>query len=57
MTDIEISYNCNKQNINDIAKKIGIEDIIPYGNYIGKIDYKKYTNSKKGKLLVSRQVC
>ena len=52
MTDIEISYNCNKQNINDIAKKIGIEDIIPYGNYIGKIDYKKYTNSKKGKLIL-----
>ncbi len=52
MTDIEISYSAKLENIHDIAKKIGIDDIIPYGNYIGKINYKKYINSKKGKLIL-----
>ena len=56
MTDIEISYNAKKENINDIAKKLGINDIIPYGNYIGKIDYKKYNGAKKGKLILTTSI-
>lgn len=51
MTDIEISYNCNKKNINDIVKKIGINDLYCYGNYMGKINYEKY-NGNKGKLIL-----
>ena len=52
MTDIELSYNAKLNNIYDLAKKIGINDIIPYGNYIGKINYKKYTKESKGKLIL-----
>ncbi len=53
-SDIEISNNCKKENIKDVAKKIGIkeEDLILYGNYKAKIDYKKYKNNNKGKLIL-----
>ena len=56
MTDIDISYNSKKENIYDIAKKIGICDIIPYGNYLGKIDYKKYMSKKCGKLILTTSI-
>ena len=51
MTDIEISNSCKKLNIKEISKKIGIDKVITYGEYIGKIDYKK-EKIKKGKLIL-----
>ena len=51
MTDIEISNKCEKKNIKDIAANLGIDNVISYGNYIGKIDYNKY-KEKKGKLIL-----
>ena len=53
-SDIEISNGCIKENIIDVAKKIGIkeEDLTLYGNYKAKIDYKKYKNNSKGKLVL-----
>lgn len=53
-SDIEISRLCKKKNIKEVAKKIGIleEDLILYGNYKAKIDYKKYHNKNKGKLIL-----
>ncbi len=53
-TDVEISRMCSKKNIIDVAKKIGINsnDIIPYGNYMAKINYKNYKSANKGKLIL-----
>ena len=53
-SDIEISNSCIKENIIDVAKKIGIkeEDLTLYGNYKAKVDYKKYKNNSKGKLVL-----
>lgn len=53
MTDIEISNNANKLNIEEVAKKIGIDEIEYYGKYMAKIDYTKYDNlQNKGKLIL-----
>ena len=53
-SDIEISRMCQKQNIKEIAKKIGILEVylVLYGNYKAKIDYKKYTTKNEGKLIL-----
>ena len=53
-SDIEISNSCIKEKIIDVAKKIGIkeEDLTLYGNYKAKVDYKKYKNNSKGKLVL-----
>lgn len=52
MTDIEISDNCNKKNIKDIAASIGLSDndIIMYGDYKAKI--KPLDGDKKGNLIL-----
>ena len=40
-------------NIEDIAKKINIENNVElYGKYMGKIDFTKINNTKKGKLIL-----
>ena len=53
-TDIEISRECNKLNIKDVAKKIGIEenDLELYGNYKAKVNYAKYLSKPNGKLIL-----
>lgn len=51
-TDIEIARDANKLNIIDIAQKLNIDDIECFGKYKAKIDYKKYTKEKKGKLIL-----
>ena len=53
-TDIEISRECNKLNIIDVAKKISIKesDIELYGNYKAKINYAKYLENDNGKLIL-----
>lgn len=50
MTDIEISYKTNKKNIKEIADMLGVS-VIPYGNYMGKIDCNQI-DSNKGKLIL-----
>ena len=52
MTDIEISRNCKKEDIRDIAKKINIteEELILYGNDKAKINMKP--KKRKGKLVL-----
>ena len=53
MTDIEIAKNCKKQNIYEIAKKLGIEDNIElYGNDKAKILYNNIKGKEKGKLIL-----
>lgn len=53
-SDIEISRECNKKNIIDIANKIGIgiDALELYGNYKGKVDYTKYQDNNNGKLIL-----
>lgn len=52
MTDIEISQNCKKQHISEIAKKIGLksDEIIFYGDDKAKI--KKERQKEKAKLIL-----
>ena len=52
MTDIEISRNSKKNNIEDVAKKIGINrnDLILYGDYKAKI--KNLCGNKKNSKLI-----
>ena len=53
MTDIEIAQNTKIEDINNIAKKINIDNYIyPYGTTMAKIDYEKITNNKNGKLIL-----
>ena len=53
MTDIEIARSVKKENIENVAKKLGLKksDIMPYGEYMAKI---KKTNfgKKQGKLVL-----
>ncbi len=53
MTDIEISRNSKKDNIIDVAKKVGLsnDDIVLYGDYKAKIK-KECSRSKNGKLIL-----
>jgi len=52
--DIEIARECNKLNIMEVAKKIGIneDDLDLYGNYKAKVDYTKYSNMNNGNLIL-----
>ena len=57
MTDIEIAKNVKLEKIEDIAKKLNIDedDIECYGKYKAKISneiYKKLENKKDGKLIL-----
>ena len=57
MNDIEIARNTKLKNINEIAKKIGIneDDIENYGKYKAKISnnvYKENKNKENGKLVL-----
>ena len=57
MNDIEIARNTKLENINEIAKKIGIneDDIENYGKYKAKISnnvYKENKNKENGKLVL-----
>ena len=53
MTDIEISRNAKKLNINDIAGKLGINDKIElYGSNKAKIKYNEINSDLKGKLIL-----
>ncbi|MCL2861996.1 MAG: formate--tetrahydrofolate ligase [Firmicutes bacterium] len=50
MTDIEIARAVKLQLIETVAKKIGINDIIPYGHHIAKIEPKPL--NKKAKVIL-----
>ena len=57
LSDVEINKMANLLKIQDIAKKVGIEenDLELYGNYKAKISnsvYKKIENNKDGKLIL-----
>ena len=47
MTDIEIASSCKMKLIKDVAKSVGIDELIEnYGNYKAKINYDKINKSK-----------
>ncbi len=54
MTDIEISKKFSMLPIEKVADSLGIDkkDLECYGKYKAKINYKKYFNQKKGKLIL-----
>ena len=53
MSDIEIARNVSKDNILDVAKKLGIENLIElYGNDKAKIKYDEIVEMKRGKLIL-----
>ena len=54
-TDYEISLEAKKENISDIAAKIGIEEenIIKYGDYKAKIKFNKFDNISSNLILVT----
>ena len=54
MTDIEISKKFSMLPIEKVADSLEIdkEDLECYGKYKAKINYKKYFNQKKGKLIL-----
>ena len=53
LTDIEIAQKAleNADNIFDIADKIGVKSVAPYGGLMGKVAYDDY-GDKKGKLIL-----
>ncbi len=48
-TDIEIAYEAKLQPIEKIAKKLGIDDLYRYGDYVAKV---KPTDNPKAKLIL-----
>ena len=54
MNDIDIARSCVKDDITEIAKKLGIDsdDLILYGKYKAKINIDNHMESKKGKLVL-----
>ena len=53
MTDIEISQNSHKEKINNIAKKLGIENNIElYGELKAKINFNDIKSDNNGKLIL-----
>ena len=53
LSDIEIAQQTKIENIEEIAKKLNIQDYIElYGKTKAKIDYLKVDGSKKGKLIL-----
>lgn len=53
-SDIEISRECKKKNIIEVAKKLDIkeEDLILYGPYKAKVDNTKYKDKENSKLIL-----
>jgi formate--tetrahydrofolate ligase len=53
LTDIEIAQEAlyNAKNIFDIADKIGVKSVAPYGGLMGKVEYNNY-GDKNGKLIL-----
>ena len=53
MTDYEINKKAKLKPIKEVAKKLNIKEkeLIPYGNYMAKLNIKK-TSNKKGKLIL-----
>lgn len=53
-SDIEISSECKKKNIIEVAKKLDIkeEDLISYGPYKAKVDNTKYKDKENSKLIL-----
>ncbi len=53
-SDVVIARKANKKNIREVASKIGInpDDLILYGNYMAKVNYQKYLNKERGKLIL-----
>ncbi len=54
MTDIEIANSIEKDNINNVARKAGIDlnYLELYGNYKAKVDYTKIDAERHGKLIL-----
>ena len=54
MEDIEISRQCVKKNIYEIAESLNLakEDIIPFGDYKAKIKFNNIMGPNKGKLIL-----
>ena len=53
MTDIEIQNKCKKDDIIDVARKIGVEDYIElYGNVKAKIKFIEIVSDNVGKLIL-----
>ena len=54
MTDYEINRKTKLLPIYDIAKKLNLkkQDIIPYGNYMAKLNFVRPKRNKKGKLIL-----
>lgn len=54
-TDYEISLEAKKENIENIASKMGVEkeDLVKYGNYKAKIKFDKFDNLSKNLILVT----
>lgn len=54
MSDIEIANSIEKDNINNVAKKAGIDlnYLELYGNYKAKVDYTKIDAGRHGKLIL-----
>ena len=53
MTDIEIQNKCKKDDIIDVARKIGVEDYIElYGNDKAKIKFSEIVSDNVGKLIL-----
>ena len=54
LSDIEIARSTKLENINTVAKKLGVDENIvePYGKTMAKIDYTKIGGKEKGKLVL-----
>ena len=52
-SDIKINQGCEANPINDIAKKLGLKDVVDfYGNYKAKIDFSQVDSKPKAKLIL-----
>jgi formate--tetrahydrofolate ligase len=51
MTDIEIAQSVKMRHINNILHENGIENSIPYGDYMAKVPYDQKGN-KNGKMIL-----
>ena len=52
--DIDIARSVKLNKINSVSRSLGVkrENIIPYGDYMGKIKFDKIDNTKNGKLIL-----
>ena len=52
--DIDIARSVKLNKINSVARSLGVkrENIIPYGDYMGKIKFDKIDDNKNGKLIL-----